>query len=113
MSLDVEEWDGPDARVHGDITCGNLLAPDGWIRSVIGFGPLGVGDPPSTRSSPNSCRQDAPRQLFGDELAVERDLGQGPRLGHVELPCYRHTSPDIVAESRQRPEEVLADVRGS
>lgn len=44
-AMDVPEWPGPPAWVHGDLLAGNLLVRDGRLGAVIDFGGLGRGDP--------------------------------------------------------------------
>jgi aminoglycoside phosphotransferase (APT) family kinase protein len=43
--LQIPEWSGPAAWVHGDLSPGNVLLVDGRLGAVIDFRGVGVGDP--------------------------------------------------------------------
>jgi len=44
-AIEVGEWSGPLAWIHGDLLPGNLLVQAGRLGAVIDFGFLGRGDP--------------------------------------------------------------------
>jgi aminoglycoside phosphotransferase (APT) family kinase protein len=113
-ALRAPPWDGPPVWTHGDLYDGNLLAHDGRLSGVIDFGVLGVGDPACELIVAWSLFSGESREVFRRALGVDdatwaRGRGWALSVALVALPYYETTNPVMVANSRHRIDEVLAD----
>jgi aminoglycoside phosphotransferase (APT) family kinase protein len=113
-ALRAPAWDGPPVWTHGDLYDGNLLAHDGRLSGVIDWGVLGVGDPACELIVAWSLFSGESREAFREALAVDeatwaRGRGWALSVALVALPYYETTNPVMVANSRHRIDEVLAD----
>jgi aminoglycoside phosphotransferase (APT) family kinase protein len=113
-ALQAPAWSHPPVWIHGDLQAGNLLAVGGRLSAVIDFGCLGVGDPACDLIGAWSFLSAETRDVFRAALAVddatwERGRGLALSTALIALPYYQNTNPGIVANSRRKIAEVLAD----
>jgi aminoglycoside phosphotransferase (APT) family kinase protein len=110
-------WDGPQVWVHGDLYDGNLIARGGRLHAVIDWGGLGMGDPACDLIAAWSLFSGESREVFRAALSVDdatwaRGRGWALSVALIAIPYYEHTNPVIVANSRHKIAEVLADQGG-
>jgi aminoglycoside phosphotransferase (APT) family kinase protein len=113
-ALRAPAWHGPPVWAHGDLYDGNLLVRDGRLSGVIDFGVLGVGDPACELIVAWSLFAGESREAFRRALRVDdatwaRGRGWALVVALHALPYYEATNPVLVANSRHRIGEVLAD----
>jgi aminoglycoside phosphotransferase (APT) family kinase protein len=113
-ALRAPAWHGPPVWAHGDLYDGNLLVRDGRLSGVIDFGVLGVGDPACELIVAWSLFAGESREAFRRALRVDdatwaRGRGWALVVALHALPYYEATNPVMVANSRHRIGEVLAD----
>ena len=106
--------EGPPVWTHGDLYDGNLLVHDGRLSGVIDWGVMGVGDPACELIVAWSLFSGESRHVFREALAVDdatwaRGRGWALLVALHALPYYETTNPVMVANSRHRIDEVLAD----
>jgi aminoglycoside phosphotransferase (APT) family kinase protein len=115
-ALRAPAWHGPPVWVHGDLYDGNLLTERGRLNAVIDFGGMGVGDPACDLIAAWSLFAGESREAFRAALNVDdatwaRGRGWALSVALIALPYYETTNPVIVANSRHKVREVLADQR--
>jgi aminoglycoside phosphotransferase (APT) family kinase protein len=113
-ALEVHEWEGAPAWVHGDLMPGNLLVRDGRLAAVIDWGGFGVGDPAVDLAVAWNLLSGDARDAFRATLAVDdatwlRGRGWALWTGIVALPYYVETNPVLAANARYRIDQVLAE----
>ena len=113
-ALAAPAWDGAPVWVHGDLQAGNVLGRDGHLSAVIDWGALAVGDPACDLLAAWSLFSAHARDVFraelgSDEATWRRGRGWALSTALIALPYYLHTNPGIVANSRRKIAEVLAD----
>ena len=117
-ALRAPAWHGPPVWIHGDLQSGNLLAVQGRLNAIIDFGCLGVGDPACDLIVAWSLLSAVTRDAFRAALSVDdatwaRGRGWALSTALIALPYYQDTNPEIVAGSRRKIAEVLADYRAN
>jgi aminoglycoside phosphotransferase (APT) family kinase protein len=113
-ALQVPEWPGPVAWIHGDLSPGNVLISRGQLSAVIDFGCMGVGDPTvdlivAWNLLPAEVRNVFRAALQVDDATWARGRGWALSIALIQLPYYRNTNPVLAANSRHVIREVLAD----
>jgi aminoglycoside phosphotransferase (APT) family kinase protein len=113
-ALQVPAWNGPPVWLHGDLQAGNLLAQNGRLTAVIGFGCLGVGDPACAVMVTWTYLSAETREAFRAALPVDdatwaRGRGWALSFGLIALPYYRNSNPVLSGIARHAIDEALAD----
>jgi aminoglycoside phosphotransferase (APT) family kinase protein len=113
-ALQAPVWRGRAVWIHGDLQFGNLLAVEGRLSAIIDFGCLGVGDPACDLLVAWDLLAAESRTLFRAALAIDdatwaRGRGWALSTALIALPYYASTNPVLVARSRHKIAEVLAD----
>jgi aminoglycoside phosphotransferase (APT) family kinase protein len=113
-ALQIPEWSGSGAWIHGDLSPGNVLITRGRLSAVIDFGNMGVGDLTVDLIVAWNLLPAAARSIFRAALQVDdptwwRGRGWALSIALIQLPYYQNTNPGLSANSRQVIREVLAD----
>jgi aminoglycoside phosphotransferase (APT) family kinase protein len=113
-ALQIPEWFGSGAWIHGDLSPGNVLITRGRLSAVIDFGGMGVGDPTVDLIVAWNLLPTAARNIFRAALRVDdatwrRGRGWALSIALIQLPYYQETNRVLSANSRYVIREVLAD----
>lgn len=113
-ALDVGDFTGPRAWIHGDLLTGNLLADAGRLTAVIDWGALGVGDPAADLIAAWSMFHGRSRDVFREAAGLDDAAwfrGQGWMLVQavIALPYYWDRWPAFAQASQRRVAAVVAD----
>jgi aminoglycoside phosphotransferase (APT) family kinase protein len=114
QAVQIPEWPGPAAWVHGDLSPGNVLIAQGRLSAVIDFAGVGVGDPTVDLIVAWNLLPAGARNLFRAALQVDdatwsRGRGWALSIALIQLPYYRNTNAVLAANARHVIGEVLAD----
>jgi aminoglycoside phosphotransferase (APT) family kinase protein len=102
--LQIPEWSGPAAWVHGDLSPSNVLLVDGRLSAAIDFGGVGVGDPTvdlivAWNLLPAGARTVFRAALRVDDATWARGRGWALSIALIQLPYYRERSPPLFRRS--------------
>ena len=116
FSLEIPQWNGGNAWVHGDIKAGNLLESNGAISAVIDFGCLSLGDPAcdlivAWNMLPISARNTFRLATGVDDATWLRGRGWALSIALIEIPYYLHTNAAMIAEALYVISQILDDFR--
>lgn len=64
-------WNSPPVWVHGDISIGNLILENGYLKAVIDFGLLSIGDPACDLAIAWTFFDSQSRKVFRDRLSLD------------------------------------------
>lgn len=108
-------WNNPNAWVHGDLACGNLLVKDGKLHAVIDFGSSAVGDPACDLVIAWTMFGEASRHAFRSALPLDDATwarGRGWALWKALITLVKlDESQRKVDKSNQVIQRILADQR--
>lgn len=108
-------YDGPPTWCHGDLLAANLLVADGRLVGLLDWGGSGTGDPASDLYPAWAVLDEAGRDRFRTDLAVDDDAwargrGWALRTPIQGLPYYRDTNPGFATMARHVLDTVLDGV---
>lgn len=114
-ALCAPKWEHPWVPVHGDLTDGNLLVREDRLGAVIDFSCFGLSDPANDIDVAWELFTGESRRIYRDALDVDDATWRRARGWAIKavygIPYYEKTNPGIVARSRRRLENVIADWR--
>lgn len=111
-AVELPEWTGPTAWMHGDLSPGNVLVADGRLKAVIDLGAVGVGDPTVDLMVAWNLLPANARSVFRAALDVDDDTwlrgrGWALSISLIQLPYYKDTNPALAENSRHVINEVM------
>jgi aminoglycoside phosphotransferase (APT) family kinase protein len=113
-ALEAPAWRGMPVWIHADLLRPKVLVRGGWIRAVIDFGGVGVGDPAADVIAAWSVFGRTGRTVFREALDIDdgtwnRARGFALHQAVMIIPYYAETNPDFVAQAKRTVDEVLAE----